>query len=55
MFKFCAGHANRFRHLWVEVYVWLPSGRTLVLMWTRGMWRHVSVSRVPFKVLTGSL
>lgn len=55
MIKFCGGHANRFRHLWAEVYVRLPGGRTLILMWTRGMWRHASITRMSFQDLTGSL
>jgi len=55
MIRICAGQANRFRHLWVEVYVRLPAGRTLCLMWTRGIWHSASVADLPYRTITGSL
>lgn len=55
MVKLCAGAADRGRHLWVEVYVRIPRGRTLMFFWTRGMWCDVSVAGRPFRSVTGSL
>jgi len=56
MIKFCGGMALSRRHVWVEVYIRWPHGRTLMTGWTSRIGPpYAYVIDRPYPAVTGSL